>query len=75
MGYVISLNCVNMLVQFIINLGYEVIVFLNDIVLSILMVIEVGLGEYGCYGLFIILEFGFNVCIVKVFIDLFFEVD
>lgn len=75
MGYATSLNCANMLAQFITNLGYEAIASLNDTALSIPMAIEAGLGEYGRHGLLITPEFGPNVRIAKVFTDLPLEVD
>ncbi len=74
-GYAASLNCANMLAQFITNLGYEAIASLNDTALSIPMAIEAGLGEYGRHGLLITPEFGPNVRIAKVFTDLPLEVD
>lgn len=75
LGYATSLNCANMLAQFITNLGYEAIASLNDTALSIPMAIEAGLGEYGRHGLLITPEFGPNVRIAKVFTDLPLEVD
>lgn len=75
MGYATSLNCANMLAQFITNLGYEAIASLNDTALSIPMAIEAGLGEYGRHGLLITPEYGPNVRIAKVFTDMPLEVD
>lgn len=75
MGYANSLNCANMLAQFITNLGYEAIASLNDTALSIPMAIQAGLGEYGRHGLLITPEFGPNVRIAKVFTDLPLQVD
>ena len=75
LGYANSLNCANMLAQFITNLGYEAVASLNDTALSIPMAIEAGLGEYGRHGLLITPEFGPNVRIAKVFTDLPLEVD
>ena len=70
MGYASSLNCANMLAQFITNLGYDAIASLNDTALSIPMAIQAGLGEYGRHGLLISPKFGPNVRIAKVFTDL-----
>lgn len=75
LGYANSLNCANMLAQFITNLGYEAVASLNDTALSIPMAIEAGLGEYGRHGLLITPEFGPNVRIAKVFTDLPLAVD
>ncbi len=75
LGYASSLNCANMLAQFLTNLGYEAIASLNDTALSIPMAIQAGLGEYGRHGLLITPDFGPNVRIAKVFTDLPLQVD
>ncbi len=69
-GYAHSLQCAIMLVQLIVNLGYDAMASMNDSGLNIPLAIQAGLGEYGRHGLLISRDFGPNVRIAKVFTDL-----